>query len=198
MSQELHNEASMLGRALGRLFGLDGRPSMAGAVPRYLAGVKPGRRFIDQPLVNTSKIVFAPRFLSPTLAGFKRLPGGGYAAGSHNYALGRTLGRPGLAAARTISGAARVLPPATLAEALSNPRTAKAAGALLAPLPLLEPKPGYWLRVAASRAKLIGKGLKARLADALIAQSCIDADVKLITRDRDFRHFATHCGLKLA
>jgi hypothetical protein len=31
-----------------------------------------------------------------------------------------------------------------------------------------------------------------------IAQSCIDADVKLITRDRDFRHFATHCGLKLA
>jgi predicted nucleic acid-binding protein len=93
---------------------------------------------------------------------------------------------------------ALVLPPATLAEALSNPRTAKAAGALLAPLPLLEPKPGYWLRVAASRAKLIGKGLKARLADALIAQSCIDADVKLITRDRDFRHFATHCGLKLA
>ena len=93
---------------------------------------------------------------------------------------------------------ALVLPPATLAEALSNPRTAKAASALISPLPLLEPKPGYWLRVAAARAKLISKGVKTRLDDALIAQSCIDADVKLITRDRNFRHYAAHCGLKLA
>jgi predicted nucleic acid-binding protein len=45
---------------------------------------------------------------------------------------------------------------------------------------------------------LITKGFKARLADALIAQACIDSDVALITRDRDFRHFAKHCGLKLA
>jgi predicted nucleic acid-binding protein len=36
------------------------------------------------------------------------------------------------------------------------------------------------------------------LGDALIAQSCIDHDVPLITRDTDFRHFAKHCGLKLA
>jgi predicted nucleic acid-binding protein len=42
------------------------------------------------------------------------------------------------------------------------------------------------------------KGLKAAVADALIAQSCIDNDVALITRDPDFRHFAKHCGLKLA
>jgi predicted nucleic acid-binding protein len=91
-----------------------------------------------------------------------------------------------------------VLPPVTLSESLSNPRTAQTATTLLSPLPILEPAQGYWIRVGASRAKLIGKGLKARLADALIAQSCIDADVELITRDRDFRHFATHCGLKLA
>jgi len=32
----------------------------------------------------------------------------------------------------------------------------------------------------------------------LIAQACIDNDVALITRDADFRHFAKHCGLKLA
>jgi predicted nucleic acid-binding protein len=91
-----------------------------------------------------------------------------------------------------------VLPSAALAEALSNPHTARTAISLLSPIPLLEPTPGYWIRVGASRAKLIGKGLKARLADALIAQSCIDASVELIARDRDFRHFATHCGLKLA
>jgi predicted nucleic acid-binding protein len=41
------------------------------------------------------------------------------------------------------------------------------------------------------------KGIRAKTADALIAQSCIDHDVALITRDRDFRHFVRHCGLKL-
>jgi hypothetical protein len=40
--------------------------------------------------------------------------------------------------------------------------------------------------------------LKARLPDALIAQSCIDHDVALITRDVDFQKYADHCGLKLA
>jgi hypothetical protein len=45
---------------------------------------------------------------------------------------------------------------------------------------------------------LLLKGLKARLADALIAQCCIDADVPLIARDSDFRHFKRWCGLKLA
>lgn len=91
-----------------------------------------------------------------------------------------------------------VLPPATLAEILSNPRTQAAAAALVSGLVVLETAPGYWNRVGGARAKLIGKKLKARLADALIAQSCIDADVELIARDRDFRHFALHCGLKLA
>ena len=40
--------------------------------------------------------------------------------------------------------------------------------------------------------------LKAKLADALIAQCCIDADVPLIARDADYRHFERWCGLKLA
>jgi predicted nucleic acid-binding protein len=97
-----------------------------------------------------------------------------------------------------LSGGGLVLPPATYAEALSNPRTLTAARATLSGLRLLELTADYWDRVAGNRAALISKGLKARLADALIAQSCIDADVALITRDTDFRHFAKHCGLKLA
>ena len=40
--------------------------------------------------------------------------------------------------------------------------------------------------------------VKAGLADSLIAQSCLDHDLALITRDRDFRHFARHAGLRLA
>ena len=38
---------------------------------------------------------------------------------------------------------------------------------------------------------------KARLGDALIAQSCIDQSIPLITRDRDFRAFATAAKLNL-
>lgn len=90
-----------------------------------------------------------------------------------------------------------VLPPAVLAEVLSNPRTQAGVAAAIAGGPVLEPPPGYWRRTADLRATLLSKGLKARLADALIAQSCIDARVALITRDRDIRHYAKHCGLKL-
>jgi predicted nucleic acid-binding protein len=48
------------------------------------------------------------------------------------------------------------------------------------------------------RTLILSKGLKARLADALIAQCCIDAGATLVCRDRDFRHFARWGGLKLA
>jgi hypothetical protein len=50
----------------------------------------------------------------------------------------------------------------------------------------------------APRRVVLRKGCKARVGNALIAQSCIDHDIALITRDRDFRHFVAHCGLKLA
>jgi len=38
---------------------------------------------------------------------------------------------------------------------------------------------------------------KARLGDALIAQSCIDRKIPLLTRDEDFRAFAEAAELKL-
>jgi predicted nucleic acid-binding protein len=44
---------------------------------------------------------------------------------------------------------------------------------------------------------VLASGRKARLGDALIAQSCIDAKVPLLTRDRDFRAFARAAGLRL-
>ncbi len=46
--------------------------------------------------------------------------------------------------------------------------------------------------------KLPGEVASLLLADALIAQSCIDHDVRLVTRDADFRHFARLGGLRLA
>jgi len=35
------------------------------------------------------------------------------------------------------------------------------------------------------------------VADALIVQSCIDQSTPLVTRDKDFRHFAKIAGLAL-
>ncbi|MES1156643.1 MAG: PIN domain-containing protein [Alphaproteobacteria bacterium] len=103
---------------------------------------------------------------------------------------------------QAIAAAARagelVIPPPVLTEVLSNPRTKANVSAAIASVPVLNIKPGFWRRAADARAKLFSKKLKARLADALIAQCCVDEGIALITRDRDFRHFATHCGLKLA
>jgi hypothetical protein len=45
--------------------------------------------------------------------------------------------------------------------------------------------------------KAIAKGGKARLGDALIAQTCIDKNISLLTRDRDFRAFGDAAGLDL-
>ena len=57
-------------------------------------------------------------------------------------------------------------------------------------------KPGYWERAGRLRALAIGGGHKAKLADTLIAQACLDHDVPLVTRDSDFRHFRA-AGLRV-
>ena len=90
------------------------------------------------------------------------------------------------------------VPPAALAEFLSDPELPDLHRSHVTALSMLEPMPGYWHRIGATRAVILKRGLKARLADAMIAQSCIDADMVLIQRDGDFRHFAKYCGLKLA
>lgn len=90
------------------------------------------------------------------------------------------------------------LPPAVITEILSDEASSKMLGEVLPDVLFLELTEGYWERAGATRRLLRKKGLKAKIADTLIAQSCIDHDVPLITRDSDFRHFAEHCGLKLA
>ena len=90
------------------------------------------------------------------------------------------------------------LPPVVLSEVLSDPRLPREHRGLVLEWPLLNISDGYWIRAAACRATLVSLKLRARLPDVLIAQSCIDHDLALITRDNDFRHFAKHCRLKLA
>lgn len=90
------------------------------------------------------------------------------------------------------------LPPIVLTEVLCQPHLPAHHSSLIRALAVLEISDGYWLRMAELRRQIISRKLKARLADMFIAQSCIDHGVALITRDTDFRHFAKHCGLKLA
>lgn len=90
------------------------------------------------------------------------------------------------------------LPPVVLTELLSDPKLPRSLAGMFAELPLLGPHAGYWDRAGKLRAKLIARRHRARLADSLIAQTCIDHEVRLITRDDDFRHFSRLAGLRLA
>ncbi len=90
------------------------------------------------------------------------------------------------------------LPPVVVTEMLSAPNAPEHLARLLSALPILEIGDGYWERAGQLRRRLLARGIKAPLADALICQSCLDHDVPLLTRDRDFRHFAKHGDLTLA
>jgi predicted nucleic acid-binding protein len=87
--------------------------------------------------------------------------------------------------------------PAALTELLSDPKLPSEVADLLSEVPIIDIEPGYWQRAGALRAKVLSKRRKARLGDALIAQSCIDRGVPLLTRDRDFRAFVEAAGLDI-
>ncbi len=90
-----------------------------------------------------------------------------------------------------------VLPPVVLTEILSAQGLDEKVARLLRRLPVLEVQPGYWERAGLLRSKVLARKLRARLADTLIAQSCLDHRTPLITRDSDFRHFSTCADLRL-
>jgi predicted nucleic acid-binding protein len=90
-----------------------------------------------------------------------------------------------------------VMVPVVLTELLSDSKLPADLAQTLSALPLIEIEAGYWQRAGGLRAKVLAKRRKARLGDALIAQSCIDGGVALLTRDRDFRTFAESPGLHL-
>ena len=90
-----------------------------------------------------------------------------------------------------------VMVPVVLAELLSDPKLPSEVAETLSDVPLIDLAPGYWQRAGALRAKALLKRRKARLGHALIAQSCIDEGVPLLTRDRDFQSFSEAAGLDL-
>ena len=87
--------------------------------------------------------------------------------------------------------------PAVLTELLSDSQVPASVAGILKELPMLAIESGYWIRAGELRAKVLAKGRRARLGDALIAQSCLDHGIALLTRDRDFRAFAETADLNL-
>ena len=87
--------------------------------------------------------------------------------------------------------------PIVLTELLSDPQLAATVADTLSDVPMIEIETGFWQRAGALRAKVLSKRHKARLGDALIAQTCADRGIPLITRDRDFRAFVEAAGLEI-
>ena len=97
-----------------------------------------------------------------------------------------------------LAGRHVLMPPVVLTELLSDPRIDSNVADTLKEVPLVEIADGYWQRAGELRARVLATRRKARLGDALIAQSCIDRGIRLLTRDRDFLAFASAAQLDLA
>ena len=98
---------------------------------------------------------------------------------------------------QTLQDRQLLMVPVVLTELLSDPKLSVDVARTLCDLPAIEIGSDYWQRAGALRAKVLAKRRRARLGDALIAQSCLDGGISLLTRDRDFRAFAEAAGLKL-
>lgn len=90
-----------------------------------------------------------------------------------------------------------VLPPVVVSELLSDFHIRGELRRIILGIPMLEIQEGFWIRTGELRAKVLRRRRKARLADTLIAQVCIDHGVPLIAADRDFEIFAIVGGLML-
>lgn len=87
--------------------------------------------------------------------------------------------------------------PVVLTELVSGPLLSSGVAETLSEIPMIEVDSGYWQRAGQLRAKVLSMRRKARLGDALIAQTCIDRGIPLLTRDKDFRAFSDAVQLNL-
>jgi predicted nucleic acid-binding protein len=100
-------------------------------------------------------------------------------------------------ATQAIHDRAICVSPVTVSELLSDAHILPQFEQMTLRFPLLEITPGYWHRAGKLRARMLGRGYRAKMADTLIAQSCLDHRAPLITRDSDFAAFQEIAGLRL-
>lgn len=89
------------------------------------------------------------------------------------------------------------LPPPVLCELLSYPALSNEIVEWLKNLPALTARENFWERAGIIRSGILKMKKRAKLADTLIAQFCIDNRMALITRDRDFLAFAEAGSLQI-
>ncbi len=87
--------------------------------------------------------------------------------------------------------------PISVTELLSDPDPAPSLDELVVKVPRLEIRPGYWERAGKLRARMLRRQVRPKIADTLIAQTCLDHGVPLVTRDRDFSSFQKFAGLRV-
>ena len=84
-----------------------------------------------------------------------------------------------------------------LLQGFSGPRARNALLEQLSALPLLVPDRRDHIDAAELRNRCRRAGIQVGTIDALLAQLCIRHDLTLLAADKDFRHMARHCALKL-
>ncbi len=98
---------------------------------------------------------------------------------------------------RALADRALVLAPVSITELLSNPDLTPALEEFVLGIPQIDIRPGYWERAGKLRARLLRRRIRPKIADSLIAQSCLDHDLGLVTRDLGFAAFQKLAGLQL-
>jgi hypothetical protein len=86
--------------------------------------------------------------------------------------------------------------PISVTELLSDPDATPSLEELVTQIPQLEISPGYWERAGKLRARMVRRQVRPKVAETLVAQSCLDHGVPLVTRDRGFSSFQKFAGLR--
>lgn len=91
-----------------------------------------------------------------------------------------------------------VMAPVVLTELLSSTEITADVEKKLDELSFAEPSPSFWKEGGKLRRRLARLGFTASLADCLVAQSCLERGLPLLTRDKSIQKFAPRLGLALA
>ena len=84
-----------------------------------------------------------------------------------------------------------------LLQGSAGPRASERILDRFSALPLLMPARQDHVDAAALRNRCRRSGIQIGTIDALLAQLCIRHDLTMLTTDRDFRHIAERCALKV-
>ena len=90
-----------------------------------------------------------------------------------------------------------MMAPAVLSELLSSTQMIPTVEKALLEMPFASPSPDFWKDTGKLRRQLAKQGVNATLADCLVAQSCLEQDLPLLTRDKGIKKFSEKIGLAL-